>query len=410
MSGRLVDLFSPTDLHLLRLVAMGQTVDLEQLGSAGRMLCVSSDGHTPAEAFNAHIEVLPALEKKQLLKRLHGTGTDAPRGWPEPEDRGLATRSPLGDLEYAEDLVRPSRIIVWAAEEGSGKSYTVDQELGIRIARAGGKFAGTWQIMRTGPVLVLGEMHPDDDYEREDRVLAALGLDRSDLAGRYYRLSLMTAADGAPVLAEDGWREWIVGWCQKHGVILLVFDTATGATQVDPWGREIQTVYRNLRLMLDTYPELAIVLIVHCKKPNGHGERRISDVIGEWGRWCDVVVMQELDGTERVKLATYKRVRGPRRILATRADGLLVEPKDITGGSGPKVPLERVVAVVQAEPGLSGRRLGQVLQVATATAMGYLRDAEKAGQVILRTGPKRAWLAFPATDVCSVSNSVQRDD
>ena len=40
----------------------------------------------------------------------------------QPEDRGTSTLSPLGDLEYVEDLMRPGRIVAVAAEEGTGKT------------------------------------------------------------------------------------------------------------------------------------------------------------------------------------------------------------------------------------------------------------------------------------------------
>ncbi|HLY13560.1 MAG TPA: AAA family ATPase, partial [Candidatus Limnocylindrales bacterium] len=235
---------------------------------------------------------------------------DGPLTWPEPEDRGRAVLSALGDVEYVEDLVRPGRILCWAAEEGSGKSYAVDAELGMRIAVAGGAFAGTWPILQTGPVLILSEMHPDDDYQREQTTLESLGLERDALAGRYYRLSLITAAGGRPALTVDAWRDWITAWLREHEALLLVVDTATGATQVDPWGKAIQEVYTNLRVMIDEYPALAVILLLHLKKPQGRGERRISDVLGEWGRWCDVVVIQENEGASltQTKITTRKRV------------------------------------------------------------------------------------------------------
>ncbi len=263
---------------------------------------------------------------------------EAPTGpFLEPEDRGAAVLSALGDVEYVEDLIRPGRIVVWAAEEGAGKSYTADGELGIRVAVAGGALAGTWPILRHGPVLVLSEMHADDDYAREASILEALELERSALTSCYYRLPLMTAAGGPPVLTVAAWRDWLTGWLRDRSALLLIVDTATGATQVDPWGQAIQAVYRDLRAMLEAYPELAIVLVLHLKKPQGRGDRRISDVLGEWGRWCDVIVLQEADGTTRTKLATYKRVRHQRRIVATRAAGLLVDPIDLDTAAGTKM-------------------------------------------------------------------------
>jgi hypothetical protein len=315
----------------------------------------------------------------------------------EPEDRGMASLSALGAVEYVEDLVRPGRIVVWAAEEGAGKSYTVDGELGIRLAVAGGTFAGTWPVVRTGTVLVLSEMHPDDDYGREQTVLAALGLDRAALTGHYYRLPLMTAAGGPPALTVPEWRAWITDWLREHAALVLIVDTATGATQVDPWGQAIQAVYRDLRAMLEEYPDLAVVLLLHLKKPQGRGERRISDVLGEWGRWCDVVVLQEADGIGRTKLSTSKRVRHMRRISATRSDGLLVDPVDLDESRGQKVPEAAVLAAIEAEPGISFRELGAALDVSKDTATRYVK-ALGSRVVASPTGPKRAIRVYPADE------------
>ena len=171
----------------------------------------------------------------------------------------------------------------------------------------------------------------------------------------------MTAAGGRPALTVPEWRAWVTGWLRDRGALLLIVDTATGATQVDPWGREIQAVYAALRVMLAEYPDLAIVLLIHLKKPQGRGERRLSDVLGEWGRWCDVVVLQENDGAglTRARLTVRKRVRHERRIVVTKAGGLLVDPQDLDETKGTKVPLDDVLAAIVAAPGITYAELGR---------------------------------------------------
>jgi len=89
---------------------------------------------------------------------------DEPGGFPEPEDRGRAVLSPMGDVEHVKDLARPGRIVVVPAEEGTGNTVAILGELAIRYAVAGGSFAETWPIVKLGRVLVLSEQHPDDDY------------------------------------------------------------------------------------------------------------------------------------------------------------------------------------------------------------------------------------------------------
>ena len=337
---------------------------------------------------------------KDMDARLPGQADPRPEGpWPEPEDVGHAQPSELADVEYVEDLIRPGRKHVWAAEEGSGKSYAVD-ELGVRIALAGGAFAGSWPVKVNGPVLVLSEMHRDDDLRYQDDILGSLGLDRSALSGRLYRQDLATAAHGMPALTVPGWRAWITKWMRERGVILLVVDTATSATQVDPWGKAIHEVYAGISEMLHELPGLAVVLVLHLKKPQGRGERRISDVLGEWGRFNDITILMEADGATRTKLSTYKRIRHPRRIIATKQGGLLVDPVDITEKvATTKVPLEKVVDAVRATPGASTTAMAEALGVSKSTATKYLAAAAAAGLVIsLDAGPGRGKRHYPAAE------------
>jgi hypothetical protein len=305
----------------------------------------------------------------------------AAQTFPEPEDRGGASLSDLGSTWYVDDLLRPGRILVVAAEEGTGKSYAITGELGIRVAAAGGSFAGTWPVLQGGPVLVLSEMHPDDDYDREQAILSALELDREQLSGRYFRLSLSSAAGDRPALQVPEWRDWATAWLREHEALLAIFDTATAAAQVDPWGDSILGVYRALRAMLEEHPSLVIALVVHLRKPSGRGERRISDVLGEWGRWCDVLLLMEDDGHGKVKLTSRKRIRQERRILATKRGGLLVDPVDLGEGTGPKVPLDEVVSAIAAQPGIGAKELGLRLNVSKDTAQRYAAAGIGAGVI-----------------------------
>jgi hypothetical protein len=322
--------------------------------------------------------------------------TEAPT-FPEPEDRGTAMLSALGEVEYADDLIRPGRVVVATAEEGAGKSYAIGGELAVRVAVAGGSFAGTWLVLRTGPVLYMSEMHTDDDYERETTVLSSLGLERPALTGRYYRLPLMTAAGGRPALTVPEWRTWITGWLRAHQALLLIVDTATGATQVDPWGREIQAVYAALRVMLAEYPELAIVLLIHLKKPAGRGARRISDVLGEWGRWCDVVILMENDGNglTRARLTVRKRVHHERRIVVTKSGGLLIDPQDLDETKGTKVPLKAVLAAIVTAPGVTYAELGAAVGVSKDTASRYVQALGDQVQAVKGTGPGGGMRLYP---------------
>lgn len=126
--------------------------------------------------------------------------------------------------------------------------------------------------------------------------------------------------------------------------------------------------------MLAEYPELAVVLLLHLKKPQGKGgSRRISDVLGEWGRWCDVLVLMEAEGDSRTKVSTHKRVRHHKRIVATRSGGLLIEPQDITDVKPTrKVSPDRVLATAVEMSGQTRAAMASALGVTEKTLKGYL--------------------------------------
>jgi hypothetical protein len=217
----------------------------------------------------------------------------------------------------------------------------------------------------------------------------------------------MTAAGGKPALTVPEWREWITAWLREHAAVAMVVDTATGATQVDPWGGAIQAVYQDLRGMLADYPSLLVALLVHLKKPSGRGDRRLSDVLGEWGRWCDVVLMMENEGAslDRVRLTVRKRVRRERRIVATKRGGLLVEAVDADAGKATKVPLADVVAYVTEHPGSSYAEIGKALEVTKDTAANYVKAA---GLPTRTVGPRRQTLVYPPESTAEPPNTTEQ--
>lgn len=325
--------------------------------------------------------------------------------FPPLEDRSTAVLSPQGGIEYVDDLVKPGRLTLVAGEESSGKSTAI-REMGIRLACAGGEWAGTWKVLRTVPVAIGSEMHPDDDYAGEETTLASLGKTRADLAGNYFRFSLYDTAAGQPPLMVPAWRAYISSEVARLGIGVLIFDTGTTATNVDPWGEKMQEVIAALKGLMTENPTLAIIVLVHLKKPQGRGQRRISDVLGEWGRFVDVVILIDNDGASltRVRISARKRVRHERTIIATKAGGLLIDPQELGDGPTPKVSPEAVVAAVVRRPGMTASQLAAELDVSRATAQEYARAAEQAGKIERREGgPRGALLLFAVSDRPEVS-------
>jgi hypothetical protein len=78
-------------------------------------------------------------------------------------------------------------------------------------------------------------------------------------------------------------------------------------------------------------------------------------------------------GLTRTRLTVRKRVRRERRIVVTKSGGLLVDPEDLDETKGTKVPADKVVAAVVAQPGISYAELGDVLGVSKDTATAYVK-------------------------------------
>jgi hypothetical protein len=321
--------------------------------------------------------------------------SDGTEAWPPLEDWGLATPSALAQQQYVEDLgVRPSRILLVGAVEGVGKTYAIDGELAIRLAVAAGRFAGTWPVLRTGAVVTLSEMHRDDDLLYRDTVLASLKLTPAALVGRYWHQSLMLAAGGEPALVSAAWRNRIIADCREKQAIALIIDTATTASGgLEPWGPKLIALFHEMRVMLQVYPELAIVLVVHLRKPNGRarGERAITDVLGDWSKWCDALVLMVDVGRHSRKLSTFKRIGRPRRVIAERQGGLLVRPQDVTdkGTGGPKVATDRFVEAIRRHAGITLEELSAALKVTQKTIKGYAAAAEAEGLIRSARDPGR---------------------
>lgn len=86
----------------------------------------------PSKDTTAAIEEQRAGYGFGLVRGPAATPEPAQVAWEVPEDRADATLSPEDGKSWVEDLIRPGRIIVIAAEEGTGKTMAL-AELGIRI-------------------------------------------------------------------------------------------------------------------------------------------------------------------------------------------------------------------------------------------------------------------------------------
>ena len=357
------------------------------------------EGNDPAIAAST------VAQRDQVLAALKGPEPEPT--WEEPEDRSEAKLSDWGEVEYVSDIIRPGRIVTVAAEESTGKSFAFQGELGIRLATWNegdpeSKFADRWPILRGGPVHVVSEMPADEDYDREETVLASLGKQRSDLKGRYFRQNMNTAALGQQVLDSEEWRTNFIEWAQEIHPIVLIIDPSTSATDADAWGNELRKTFRHLRLIQEALPELVIILVVHLKKPSGRGNttalRGLDAVMGEYGRLNDVTILMQDAGDGKTIMSARKRVRDQSRFRVTKKDGLLVDAQDIDTSPQPKVATDTVIATIMDNPGLSFSALGQKLGVSKSTVSKYVADLTDQAILRLETGQRGSKRVFLADD------------
>lgn len=341
-----------------------------------------------------------AVDAREMLAEYAEGKTLTELGFPEPLDAGIAQPSDLADHWYVRDIIRPGRITLWAAEEGSGKTMSLNGEIAVRFCTdAGGSFAETWPVEASGNMLILSEMHADDCLAYETMALTSLERTRDALTGRLYRLNVETAASGDAPLDSPEWTVGIVGWMREHGIKILVIDTVTSASDKEVFGTPVSELYRTLRSMIDALPNLAIVLVVHFKKPQGRSgnSRGLSDVLGQLGRRNDITILQQNDGPlgERAKISNHKRVGQHRMVIATKRGGLLVDPMSATTAGQTKVSQEGFLAVLAENPGISQRALATKIGVTPSTVAKYAKEAGDA--VRTEFGPNRSTLYYPTT-------------
>lgn len=234
-------------------------------------------------------------------------------------DASTATAPPDIDDWLVEDLLRPRQLAVLASTEGVGKS-NIRLELGIRYACGYGALFDTYGMGKAGDVLVFDEENgPREEFTREEAMLASLGLTRSIHMALYHRihysgLDLESAVD----------REAFDRVLTTYAPQLVILDTA-GAMVGEEHGKDFKKVIAFLKAMKEKH-DCAIVLVVHLVKPPRDGktagqklERTITDVMGQWTRSADVLMLvSETEDDEVILFRVRKRV--PRSDITLRRD------------------------------------------------------------------------------------------
>jgi hypothetical protein len=258
--------------------------------------------------------------------------------------------SPTLDVWLADGLLRRGALLVLASPEGLGKSQ-VRLEWAVRFATGTGALFGYYGIPSAGTVVLVEEENgPDEEFRREEAVLESLGLRRSDLGDRYFRVSYAGMS-----LTDPARQRWLRCLLEPIHPDLLILDTAT-AMVGDEWGAELKQAVRYLRGLIRDLG-CSIVLTVHLTKPlrDRHGAKgaphgsALSDVMGQWTRSSDVVAMMADLGAGRARWTVRKRVPPSQLILAQR--GGLWETVAVAEDQAAATLEDRVLRAINAGAG-----------------------------------------------------------
>ncbi len=198
---------------------------------------------------------------------------------------------PEPPVYHVAGLIREGTSTVLAGDSGTAKS-TLAQALGIATVQ-GGRWLG--QDVAQGPVLYL---HGEEPLSATADNLRALGLRSTDTDLHYWRGPLVLSAPEARTAVQEE--------MTKTGAVLVVFDSATMLSGVDPSDNRAAAGFMAWAGSLD-----ATKLVVHHEGKAGtddRGGRRSAArakkaVLGamQWTAQCDLLISLELDNPAHVR-------------------------------------------------------------------------------------------------------------
>lgn len=224
------------------------------------------------------------------------------------------------DEWLVEGLIRPGTTVMMAGRYGAAKSWASRQ---LALAAAGGLplFLDRYAVARPLNVLVVDEDNgPDEEWRREESLLAHLELDRSRVAS-VRRVSL----EGIQ-LDQEGWQRWLRGQIRTWDIDLVILDPISemhGGKELreDPAFRSLLAFLKRLKI---DFPRTTVLLIHHTRKPSTADRGRaatLDDVRGQWGQTPDVIVIVSPLADRRMAWEVYKRAPHSRLTLEQIAKG-----------------------------------------------------------------------------------------
>lgn len=218
------------------------------------------------------------------------------------------------------NLVRPGTTVMLAGPPGAAKSWA-SRQLALTCAAGIGSYLDRYEVPRRLNVLVVDEDNgPDEEWRREESLMAHLDLRREQLSG-VRRVSL----EGVQ-LEHESWQRWLRGQVRTHELDLVILDPISemhGGKELreDPAFRAVLAFLKRLKV---DFPRLATVIVHHTRKRDpkaAAGVSTLEDVRGQWGQTPDVVAMLVPLGERRAKWEVHKRVPHSSLILEQIGQG-----------------------------------------------------------------------------------------
>jgi AAA domain/Bifunctional DNA primase/polymerase, N-terminal len=305
-----------------------------------------------------------------------------------------ATAQRPADIDdwLVEDLLRPKTLAVLASTEGVGKS-NMRLELGVRFACGEGALFDTYPMAKAGMVLLFDEENGErEEWEREEAMLDSLNLTRDPHLLLYNRVSHLGLN-----LEDPAHRVLFDQMLTDYDPSLVILDTA-GSMVGEEHGKDFKTTIAFLKQMKEQH-DCCILLVVHLVKPPRDGntkgrsiERSITDVMGQWTRPADVVMLvSETDDDDVILFRVRKRV--PRSDITLKRDDpgapnrwLRVDAKRMPPTVVTKADHANILLAVEAGRGtwqqVTGFLSGQGLPVPSRAQMfRHLRDLSDHGLI-----------------------------
>ncbi len=295
------------------------------------------------------VEAWDEFAASEYADAVLGHGPGEPRD-PLPDLEVVGKMAPPATLEdeYVRGFIRPGKLVEIAASEGIGKSW-VRKELEHRLASGTGSLFGHYPVTRPVRVGTVDEENgPDEEWRRDEDMLAALGVTRDQLGDRYRRASFLGLN-----LTDERTQEYLRRQARDLEVLFL----DTGGSMVDEeYGAPLRGSVRFLRSLIRDRPALTVVVLVHMVKPVRDARaaaprrRPLSDVMGQWTRQADVVAVMTDLGADRYRWELMKRRGVPRSAgIVDYSGGLAAWVADVdeageTASTGDAIHVLRAVA------------------------------------------------------------------